>query len=85
MKSKLSEHDRAVIVSAANVAIRIAPEPNQREEIRNAFASLLIKLKAYKGYNYAHWLDRGHAEWVAAGKPENNKPFFGDETLTRLY
>ncbi len=80
MKSKLSEHDRTVIVSAANVAIRIAPEPNQREEIRNAFASLLIKLKAYKGYNYAHWLDRGHSEWVAAGKPASETLSKGPNT-----
>ncbi len=85
MKQKISEHDRSVIVSAANVAIRTAPEASQREEIRASFAALLIQLKAYRGYNFAEWLDGGHAAWTAAGKPENNDSFIGDKTLTRLY
>lgn len=47
--------------------------------------ALLMDAKCYKGFNYIYWMDKGYDEWVADGKPENNKKYLGEEYNRHYY
>lgn len=79
----MNERDR--IIAAANEAIVAAPDASARQAFSTLLTTLLMKAGLYKGFNYAYWLDTGHAAWIAAGKPEDNTSFLGDQSQVRFY
>jgi len=79
----MTERDR--IIAAANEAIAAAPDASARQVLSTLLTTLLTKAGLYKGFNYAYWLDTGHAAWIAAGKPDDNRSFIGDQSQVRFY
>jgi len=78
-------NERERIIKAANEAIAAAPDATARVALPSLLTTLLMKADLYRGFNYVAWADGGHAAWVAAGKPEDNTPFLGDQSLVRFY
>ena len=83
--TKPSKKSRALIIEKMNKRILECQSPEIRQQIINEFSFLLMDLNIYNGFNYIHWLEKGHADWVAAGKPDDTTPFLGDQTLIKYY
>lgn len=79
----MTERDK--IIAAANEAVASAPDARVRSSLIAVFVTLLMKAGTYKGFNYTYWLERGHAAWIEAGRPNDNTPFLGDQTQVRFY
>lgn len=82
---KISTAARVILVAKMNETIAACPLPEARQNLINSFTSLLFNLNDYKGFNYVDWVNGGFQKWITAGKPEDNKPFIGDETLICFY
>ena len=83
--NKLSKAARTLVVAKMKEQIKNCPLPEARQNLINSFIVLLINLDSYNGYNTVYWLEHGHANWIAAGKPLDNSPYIGDKTLIKLY
>lgn len=74
------------IVSKLNEMIAAAPSREQRAGLASIGSSLLMAVpEAYRGFSYVHWLEKGHSQWVADGKPNDTAPYIGDETMVRFF
>lgn len=77
--------NRKLLIAKANELIATSPTRQQRIELRNFIASMLIAANSYKGFNYTTWQNGGYECWLTAGKPDDTTPFLGDTSMIRFY
>ena len=68
-----------------NRMIADAQTPERRKDIKLIGTNLLMAAKCYSGFNFTDWLEDGYRQWVAAGQPEDNTKYLGDQTKVRFY
>lgn len=69
---------------------RMIASATTTEDARNILAllatSVLMDTHNYRGFNYIAWVDEGGYErWVEDGKPDDNRPYLGDQTRVFFY
>lgn len=78
--------NRAAIIKRANELIANAPTPEARKDIFELVSSLLLAANEYNGFNYTEWIfEGGYERWKKDGCPEDNSPYFGDQTRRFFY
>lgn len=77
--------NREKVIAAMNTMIEETELKEHRERLKAVFTMLLLECGTYKGFNYSDWLDGGYSKWLAAGRPKDTGPFFGDESKVRFY
>ena len=76
-------------IDRINAYLKTSPDDSQ--VARGSFIDLAQTVlgKSYNGFNYIYWTVQGFNEWLAAGRPESNRPFIcgpsGDETRVFFY
>jgi len=56
-----------------------------RMALARVLESVLMDTGNYRGYGYIKWMNGGCDAWQAAGSPEDNSKFIGDESLRVYY
>ena len=47
----------------------------EKRLIHSFVETLLMRRKAYRGYSYRYWIERGYEEWVNDGEPDDKTPY----------
>lgn len=74
-----------VIKDELNRMIADAQTPERRADIKLIGTNLLMAAKQYNGFNYTDWLEDGYRQWIAAGQPQDNTKYLGDQTKVVFY
>jgi len=69
-----------------NEAIRNARGETEREALKNLAETILTKTGTYNGFNYNYWIEKGCAEWNAAGNPDEKDRFiYGNRSRNDIF
>ena len=59
--------------------------PEERMAMASVLTMILHETGNYRGFNYIEWLQDGHEQWKADGKPHDNTPYLGDQSRRVYY
>jgi hypothetical protein len=72
---------RAKLIAQLNKQIAEAPSVEQRLSLQMTFSTLLNAMGCCRGFGYVEWNNGGYEKWRDAGRPDDNREFFGDQSL----
>ncbi len=59
--------------------------PAERDAMASVLTAILHHTDNYRGFNYTEWVQGGHDQWKADGKPNDNTPYLGDQSRKVYY